>query len=708
MKIKRIKLYNFSSYEGNNELDFEVADKDKNIILIGGKNGAGKTSLFTAIKIALYGPLAYGYVGINPHYIAKVKDLINSKAFQQDKVEAEVQISLQLKIEREIRDYVITRRWSYTDKKLLEEYIVVKDGQILNEQELSYFDNYLKGVIPPDLFEFFLFDGEEVGNIFSTSAYNSYVKNAVFTLCGMDVFEVIRKYTKGYVSKNDIGNDDSVEMYEVARAELEQLEESKSELLETIEGLNLDLEELEVQLTELQTLFKNAGGISKKEKTQLESEFNDAEKVKVETLTNIKMFVEGLMPFYILRDFTHKIEEQMDFEEKAEIFYYVQQKISKADIRSVLSEDISEEKIEHLTEFLLDKFRPKGFSDSSEMMFDLSKEDIGRVNGMISAIDNFDKGSMIETVKKRKEAAEVTANINKILKNAMSEDEANGFAERENDILKKKEILVARLHEAERMLESVEEELASKEVVKERLLQTIKNNAQSKHVYELSSGLSNVMEQLIESKTESIRSKLEKVTARNLKTIYRKNNLITHIEVGKNFEFNLYQDEEYRLKEIQTLLKNLGVQEFSSLIGLNGAEKLKKQLDITEIAEISELDSSEKTIKLYKKIELNRLSRGERQIFILALYWAIIEISGQNIPFVIDTPYARIDANHRKEISEKFFPNISEQVIILSTDEEINNEYYGIIKPFISKEYLLINDENENKTSVENHYFFEV
>ena len=76
--------------------------------------------------------------------------------------------------------------------------------------------------------------------------------------------------------------------------------------------------------------------------------------------------------------------------------------------------------------------------------------------------------------------------------------------------------------------------------------------------------------------------------------------------------------------------------------------------------------------------------------------------------FIIDTPYARIDADHRKEISEKFFPNISNQVIILSTDEEVNEEYYEIIKPYIAKEYLLINDESQNKTTIEEHYFFGV
>ena len=181
MKINKVILYNFNSFEGVNEFDFSVDDEQKNIVLIGGKNGAGKTSLFTAIKIALYGPLAYGYVGINPHYVAKIKDCINSKAFQTNKVEARVQINISLMLEREMRDYEITREWDYSGQKLVETYYVKLDEKTLDKQELSYFQNYLKSLIPPDLFEFFLFDGEEVGSVFSTSSYNSYVRNAVYT-----------------------------------------------------------------------------------------------------------------------------------------------------------------------------------------------------------------------------------------------------------------------------------------------------------------------------------------------------------------------------------------------------------------------------------------------------------------------------------------------------------------------------------------------
>ena len=646
MKINKVKLYNFSSYEGNNEFDFEITDAGKNIVLIGGKNGAGKTSLFTAIKVALYGPLAYGYVGVNSHYISKIKDLINSKAFQQEVVESEVQITLQLKIERDISNYVITRKWDYTNQRLTEKYTVERDGKQLKDQELSYFENYLRSIIPPDLFEFFLFDGEEVGNIFSTSAYNTYVRNAVFTMCGMDVFEIIRKFTHGYVTRNNTIDDDEVyDTYEAAKQQMELLEAEKKNLESKVNSLTKELEDTEVQLTELATAFKNAGGISRREKKQLEDEYTHAEKVKTETLTNIKIFVEGLMPFYILKDFANPIMSQLDFEEKGEIFYYVQSKLKRDSIAELLKGDVSDSKVDQLMDYLLDTFRPKGFRDNMEMMFDLSKEDIGRVNGIVSSLDDFDVSAMVEMVNKRKAASERTAEINRILKNSMSEEDVNAFAQKENEILKKKDDLSSRLYDSQHRLEDIDKELHSQEQIRDKAMQILKSNAQNKHVYELSSGISSMMEQFLEEKTLSIRKKLEKAIVQKLKSIYRKNNLITHIEIGKNFDFNLYQDEEYNGKELLTLYKNLGSSEFTNLIGTKGEKRLIKMLNGTSINVLknkSEIELGEEPIQLYKKIELGRLSKGERQIFILALYWAIIEISGQNIPFVIDTIFTEI------------------------------------------------------------------
>lgn len=713
MKINRIVLYNFNSYEGLNEFDFTSNDGNKNIILIGGKNGAGKTSLFTAIKIALYGPLSFGYVGVNPIYIAKIKDCINSKSFQMDVVESRVQIAISLMVEREIKEYEITREWDYTRQKLEERYYVKTDGCLLGDQELSYFQNYLQGMIPPDLFEFFLFDGEEVGSIFSTSTYNTYVKNAVYTLCGLDIFEIIRKYTIGYAGKAVSDEEEKIHaQYEELCRNAEKIEKSYLELEAQIATDRDELEKVGTELIEIETAFKNAGGITEVERQTLLKEFSEAEHTKTETLTRIKMFVEGLMPFFILRDFTGRISDQLDIEEKGEIYYYVQQKLKRQEIKNALNEsqEVSDDTVDVLVDFLLKKFKPKGFKEGAQPVHDLSKEDLGRVNAMISAIDDFDVGAMVELVEKRRETADKTMEINRRLKSAMTDDDARKFAERENVLLKKKDEISSSIHELEMRITIVKEELAAAIQKRDRAFQGIKDNAQNKHVFELSTGLSKMMGTILENKSESIKRNLEHLIVENLQHIYRKNNLITHIEIEDDFQFNLYQNVKYSSTELLHLIKNLGKEVFASEIGKQGMQLLYEKHQVATVSQLYqalEADEQESSYSLFKRIDISRLSKGERQIFILSLYWAIIELSGQDIPFVIDTPYARIDASHRKEISEKFFPNISKQVIILSTDEEINEEYYKIIKPYVAKEYLLINDESQNRTTVKQHYFFE-
>lgn len=709
MKISKVVLCNFNSFEGLNEFDFSSTNEDKNIILIGGKNGAGKTSLFTAVKIALYGPLAFGYVSINPHYIAKIKDCINSKTFQTDKVESKVQITISLMVEREIKEYEITRKWDYSNHRLVEQYYVKLGNHVLDEQELSYFQNYLQSIVPPDLFEFFLFDGEEVGSIFSTNAYNTYVRNAVYTLCKLDIFEIIRKYTKGYTGKAT--TKDEAQIF----AKYDKLRKSVEDLEKKIEDLNLgvvkkekELDQIETELIELEVAFKNAGGITETERKKLAQELEETERVKIESTAKIKSFVENLMPFYIIREFTDKISNQLEYEEKGEIFYYIQQKLDRIEIQKVLSGNVSKDSVDVLMDMILAKFRPKGFNEDTEPMFDLSKEDTGRVNAMIATIEDFDIEAMITAIEKKSTASNRTGEINRILKSAMDDEDVAKFTKKENELLKRKDGIIQVVNEEKVKQEQSVKEIEDLKQQRDRTWQSVKENAQNKHIFELSTGLASMMDSLLSRKTVEIKKNLEHLIVENLKSVYRKNNLITHIEIDDDFRFNLYQNAKYSAAELIHLIKNFGKEDFSAVIGKQGLEILFRKYDVTTISELQQtlLYDSTEMIDLYKNIDISRLSKGERQIFILSLYWAIIKLSGQDIPFIIDTPYARIDANHRKVISEKFFPNISKQVIILSTDEEVNEEYYNIIKPYLAKEYLLVNDENQNRTSIENHYFF--
>lgn len=713
MRINKIILYNFNSFEGWNEFDFSYENPDKNIILIGGKNGAGKTSLFLAIKIALYGSLAYGYLGVSPHYIAKIKDCINFKSFQKKTVKAAVHVNLSLMVEREVREYEIIREWDCTGQKLIEKYYIKYNGEILEEQESAYFENYLHGLVPPGLFDFFLFDGEQVGTIFSTNSYNTYIKNAVYTLCGLDVFEIVRKYSGNYTGKATNENEEEVySLYEQLKNKVEVLEKKKSDLDAQMKQEQELLEQTKTDLIELETAFKNAGGITKTRRKLLTKKYEESERLKAESAAKIKIFMEGLMPFFIVREFSDKITNQLDFEEKEEIYYYVQQKLNYDEIKLTLnkSRNVDEKTIDSLMDLLLGKFKPKGFEEGTQLMHDLSKEGKGKVNAMISSLDDFDTQEMIQVIKQKQTASDNTAEINRILKNAMTEEDNNKFMEQENLLLKKKDQISQELLDIQNQIDKTINELQATTLQRDKAFQKLKDTAQDKHIFELSSGLTKMMSALLSKKTVFIRNRLETLIVTALHRIYRKDNLITHVEIGEDFQFSLYQNATYEVTELNYLMKNLGKEAFASMIGKEGKKKLFELYGVNSMMQLQQamnFADGHEAIELYKKIDLSRLSKGERQIFILSMYWAIIELSGKDIPFIIDTPYARIDAGHRKEISEKFFPNISKQVIILSTDEEINEEYYGILKPYIAKEFLLVNDEAQNRTSVEQHYFFE-
>lgn len=249
MQITKLVLDNFSSYEGKNKFNFTVK-RDKPIVLIGGQNGAGKTSIFTAIKIALYGPLAFGYTGNNAFYSKKIKSYINDRAFQSQSFSSGVSITIKIKKEREVKYYKIERKWRIADSRIEEDYNVFEGKQLLEESEKILFESYILNIIPIDLFEFFLFDGEEVGNIFSSDGYNKYVKNAMLTMCGIDDLEILQHFCRNYNGRNESSEESELnERYD-------SLLENIMELQEKISKTEVDISYNEKEKEELSALIE--------------------------------------------------------------------------------------------------------------------------------------------------------------------------------------------------------------------------------------------------------------------------------------------------------------------------------------------------------------------------------------------------------------------------------------------------------------------
>lgn len=99
------------------------------------------------------------------------------------------------------------------------------------------------------------------------------------------------------------------------------------------------------------------------------------------------------------------------------------------------------------------------------------------------------------------------------------------------------------------------------------------------------------------------------------------------------------------------------------------------------------------------------MSSGEKQIFVMSLYWAIMQQSHSILPFIIDTPFARIDTEHRKNITENFFMELPGQLFVLSTDEELSQEHLEIMHDQIARVYMLDYGVDRKTHIISNQYF---
>ena len=107
-----------------------------------------------------------------------------------------------------------------------------------------------------------------------------------------------------------------------------------------------------------------------------------------------------------------------------------------------------------------------------------------------------------------------------------------------------------------------------------------------------------------------------------------------------------------------------------------------------------------------EEVEKKSLSAGEKQLMVISLLWALAICSKKKLPVIIDTPLSRLDSVHREALITTYFPNASDQTIILSTDSEIDEKYYQLMKPSIGDEFTLVYDDTLKKTTIQEGYLF--
>lgn len=723
MRINSIKINNISSYSGECFLDFTLSD-GKSIILIGGQNGTGKTSLFTALKLALYGHLSFNYQSANGHYLAKVKELINHDAFTSPEVKAYIEIEIELPKEREYIKYKIRREWEYVDNHLFEIMSVFQDEDKLSESQVLFFQNYLYTILPPNLFNFYFFDGEQIADFFVTSSYNAYIKNAILTLCNYDTFEIIRKFCDGYVSNRDIEEDNNsiVSCYEAIVDKIGILKTEQLALEKQLLTLESEIASVLTEKTELENEFKNSGGLTESEKDELLKISRELENKKGEHTVAIKSFAEGKMPFIIASSLVPQIKKQLEKEEEVRKYLALQDKLTSPQIAKAIAKTMKGNNISATNDIVVELTRAIGNAvkpdvDIDRFIFqhDLSKDQRERVNAVLTFVKEFKVATVLKRISEREKATQKTTAINKQLKEAMADTDVAAFSSKLTELTNKQFELQKQFHYLIETRETNKNILEQLEKEQKTFYEKLKQNTKDRNIYELTHKISHSLNKMIRTLTATKFKQIEDEILVMLKKILSKDNFIDLVELDDNFNISIYKEQTYQITELENLIRNIGQDELIKRTGVAGTNRILRFFSIDSINKLrANLKKAEgqmqllnvTPIKLFKRIELSQLSKGEKQIFILSLYFAIIKVSGKDIPFIIDTPYARIDTEHREQISKEFFPNVSSQTIILSTDEEITKPYYDILKPYIAKEYLLEYKEQQSKTVVSDGYFF--
>ena len=575
MQITKLVLDNFSSYEGKTVFDFTVKKKQP-IVLIGGLNGAGKTSIFTAIKIALYGPLAFGYIGNNAFYSKKIRGFINDKAFQTRPFSSGISIEIKVKKDRETKLYTISRNWSMVDSKIEEEYNIYEGKTLLEYSEKILFESYILNIIPIDLFEFFLFDGEEVGTIFSSDGYNKYVKNALLTMCGIDDFEILQHFCKNYNGKTESKEETELnERYQTLVERISETEDSIEKCKDTLTNNEQEINSLYTLIEQLEAEFVRSGGLPSEEAKKLEDDVLKSDKKRESIVREIKSFFEELMPFFIIKDMIPQLSQQIKYEEKASIHEYISNMISKEFISTIVAGKTKKDNgiTEALYEAIIKKFEASnGVFD--EMIFDLSKAEMGKILNLAETVTAFDSKKLAKKINEKDKLVKQISSVRQRLKNALSEEDAKRYTDEIVNAKHRIELLA--LESLQKQTEKEELELKIQTLNSELnvLKEKIRASTQDRHVLDLSSRISQMMERLINHSMSSIRKQLSEKIIENLQQIYRKENLISLIRISENFRFELFRAQLFTMSELKSLIANVGIKEFFRLTGDESIRRL--------------------------------------------------------------------------------------------------------------------------------------
>ena len=698
MRIKRLTLNNIGSFAGEHSFLFQTDNPQKQIVLIGGRNGAGKTTLFESIRLCLYGYKLYGYRQNSQIYTNKIKRLINDKV--RSASPATAGITMQILIEDGYANSVfeISREWILNGNALKESLCVYKDGNLLTLEQMQDFDNYLMQIIPPALFNFHFFDGEKVSNFVFDRANGQAFRKAFLQICGLDTFDLIEEQLQ-YNTRTKKGNSQNLiqEEYATARMKLAEAKESHIAALQKIQETQAEIDALQDQITILDADMKKYGGVEDDDWKLYEKEIQEEESKREELRHILKAAANDAIPFIILKDQLQALKHQLTVEGKLKRNRLFKDKFSDPNLKEKLQQElkvgIDSPRIELSDEFMLALYKTlrEDISEHEVEFLQISENDSMELLAKIHHYQNYDIQSLIDAEKSLEESLARTKELRAQM-DLKEVVDSNHYLAKKNELLLNLDTARQQSFAEKDALSQAEIVLQTAEKAYQKAYEKYRAMLKEKSVSDMAARALLAFSELKQNLYAKYISQVEEAFSRNFHNLISKTDLIDGIYIDSAFEVVAYKMQEVDIAHVFKEVQEYGEEYVFTNIGERAYKIIKDS------------SSSDGKITVPIKVE-QHFSAGEQQIFVMSLYQSLAEIRTSELPFVIDTPLARIDSEHRRNILDHFFSRLPGQVIILSTDEEINNEGMAVLSSKISDVYLIEHQE-DGTTSVSRGAYF--
>lgn len=648
MIIDKLTVNNFRVFSGVHQIDLLPGNsnhKSLPVILFGGLNGAGKTSLLTAVRLAIFGKHAFERGLSKKEY---QKTLIEHSHQSKQGLSGDdsfVEVSFKYVKQGEEVNYLVRRSWSSISGE--EELLIYENGFALTELSYDQAQSFLFDLIPIGVADLFFFDGEKIKEL-AEEDDNEILADALKKMIGIDFIErgiadlsiLLRSKKKN--AANVVLQKEIVELESKLSILEDEVDRHQNEITQVLVELTSEKKALE----RIEFKLKEEGGDWVNSRDDLIKKQSELEYRKKQLSSDCQNVFKGNFPFTLAPSFMDKLSQEANVSIQASqsMAYNNKLKSKVTELRASLSGILKEEEIDNL------------ISDLSETV---TKSQLVHVTPIMSRKLEMQKESNVRD------------------KNALK------------NILIEIETVELELDELGRNLARVPDHATLKiyfENLNQKQLQV--SSAESKL---------ELLKELCRTKVKDaidIAKKLDKLSSK-IKVDDKDRSLM-----------GLANSSIKTLEDLIVDLVKIKVEEIQNYF-YDSFKRMARKEDMNLTIEI-EPETFKVDLKnddgLY--IDKKRLSAGEKQIYALAILEALGKASGRRLPFIIDTPLSRLDSEHRQKIVTEFFPKVNEQVIILSTDTEVDENFFKGLEPHIAKSYELKYDQVSGSTSVSNGYFW--